>query len=308
MIKIARSCVSAAVLAALLHAAPAQAQTAPIRVFVALTGSDSNPCTFASPCKSAQHAHDVVAAGGEMRMLDPGSYGLLTITKAISILGDGHGGIAASNGATAITINAGATDKINLRGLVIEGFGTGGNGIIFNTGASLDIQDSFVRNFTINGIQFTPSAASDLKASQTLVSDLAGQGSAVLISPSGTATVNAVLDDVELDHGFIGLFVQGSDAGANLNVTVSDSIISNCFSNGIEAHTNGGNATIDVRDSTVATNGNVGVYGAVNAVRLTRSQISGNRAGWAWNVFSYGDNEIEDNTNVNTAPSGIPHK
>jgi len=50
----------------LLPIMPVQAQ--PIRTFIALTGSDANPCTFASPCKSAQHAHDVVATGGEIRM------------------------------------------------------------------------------------------------------------------------------------------------------------------------------------------------------------------------------------------------
>ena len=72
----------ATALACLLPASPAQAQ---IRAFVAQTGNDANPCTFASPCKSAQHAHDVVAAGGEIRMLDPGGYGLLTITKSITI-------------------------------------------------------------------------------------------------------------------------------------------------------------------------------------------------------------------------------
>ena len=167
----------AVICACLLQAVPAQAQ--PIRVFVALTGADANPCTFASPCKSVQHAHDVVAAGGEVRMLDPGSYGLLTITKAISILGDGHGGIAASGGATAITINAGANAKVNLRGLVIEGFGSGQFGIVFNSGASLNIQDSIIRNFTVEGILFFPSAASQLNVSRTVVSDLGGGGTAI---------------------------------------------------------------------------------------------------------------------------------
>jgi hypothetical protein len=141
-------------LAVSLQAIPAQAQ--PIRTFVALTGSDSNPCTFALPCKSAQHAHDVVATGGEVRMLDPGSYGLLTITKSISILGDGHGGIAAQNGATAITINAQASDQINLRGLVLEGFDTGNTGILFISGAALNIQDTIIRNFTSLGVDFHP--------------------------------------------------------------------------------------------------------------------------------------------------------
>ena len=64
-----------------LHAAPAQAQ----RVFVSATGSDGNPCSFASPCRTFQHAHDVASANGEIDVLDPAGYGAVTITKAISI-------------------------------------------------------------------------------------------------------------------------------------------------------------------------------------------------------------------------------
>ena len=296
-------------LACALSATAAQAQTAPIRVFVAPTGSDSNPCTFASPCKSAQHAHDVVAAGGEMRMLDPGSYGLLTITKAISILGDGHGGIAASNGATAITINAGTTDQVNLRGLVIEGFGSGGNGIVFNTGGSLNIQSSIVRNFTTNGIQFTASTTSALNVSRTHVSDLAPGGSAVLISPSASASVTAVLNHVRLNHGYHGLAVAGNGGGGSISVTVAHSVISNGAANGIEAQYVGAAVAVDVRDSAVTNNAGVGLQAASsNVIRVTRSKIAGNGTGWSGGVLSYGDNDIDGNASGNGLPSGVPHK
>lgn len=67
----------AVVLACSMHAAPAQAQ----RMFVAGTGNDSNPCTFVSPCRTFQHAHDVAATNGEIDVLDPAGYGPVTITK-----------------------------------------------------------------------------------------------------------------------------------------------------------------------------------------------------------------------------------
>jgi hypothetical protein len=60
---------------------PAQAQ----RVFVSGLGLDSNPCTVTQPCRSFQHAHDTVAANGEIDVLDPAGYGPLTITHGISI-------------------------------------------------------------------------------------------------------------------------------------------------------------------------------------------------------------------------------
>ena len=61
---------------------PAQAQ----RVFVSGTGLDSNPCTFSSPCRTFQHAHDVSPANGEIAVLDTAGYGVVTINKAISIV------------------------------------------------------------------------------------------------------------------------------------------------------------------------------------------------------------------------------
>jgi len=59
--------VLATALACSLVPAPAQARA---RVFVASYGNDSNPCTFGSPCKTFQHAHDVVDAGGEVTAID----------------------------------------------------------------------------------------------------------------------------------------------------------------------------------------------------------------------------------------------
>src|SRR5690348_9618582 len=96
------------------------AHALPARVFVSGTGSDSNACTFPAPCRTFQHAHDSVAAGGEIDVLTPAGYGTLIINKAISIQGHGFSGISAPGGATAIFINAGPSDKINLRGLLID--------------------------------------------------------------------------------------------------------------------------------------------------------------------------------------------
>ena len=131
-------------LGSMLCALPAQAQ----RVFVAAQGSDGNPCTFAAPCRTFQHAHDTVAAGGEIDVLDPAGYGALTITKAISIQGHGFSGITVASGDNGITINAGSTDKVTLNGLLIEGGGIGLNGIVFNSGASLTVPASTAASST----------------------------------------------------------------------------------------------------------------------------------------------------------------
>ena len=60
--------VLATALVCLLTSAPAHARA---RVFVASYGNDANSCTFGSPCKTFQHAHDVVDAGGEVTAIQP---------------------------------------------------------------------------------------------------------------------------------------------------------------------------------------------------------------------------------------------
>jgi hypothetical protein len=257
-----------------------------------------------------QHDHDVVAAGGEIRMLDPGSYGLLTITKEISILGGGHGGIAASNNATAITINAGTTDVINLRGLVIEGFGTGAGAIEFQGGASLNVQDSIIRNFTENGIFFSTPTASRLQVSRTVVADIHGNTSptTIAIQPSGSGSAVVVLDHVELNHGDTGIFANSSSTTGNVKVTISDSVITN-YSTQEAVFVQSGNSVIEVmiRNCTIS-NSLIGIFtvGSHAVVRLTRSTITANVEGLhtevSGSLISYGDNNIDGNT-TNGSPT-----
>src|SRR5580658_8423669 len=110
------------VLACLLPASPALAQRD--RVFVASYGSDSNPCTFGSPCKTFQNAVNVVASGGEVTAIDSAGFGTITISHAVTVTSPNgvEAGIAApASGGAAITINAGPSDNIVLSGLTLDG-------------------------------------------------------------------------------------------------------------------------------------------------------------------------------------------
>src|SRR5262249_20621748 len=91
------------------------------------------------------------AAGGEINCLDPGGFGALTITKSITI--DCHhtlGGVLVA-GTNGINVIAAASDRIVLRGLDIDGTGSGVNGILFSSGASLHVEDSVIYGMQ-NGI------------------------------------------------------------------------------------------------------------------------------------------------------------
>src|SRR5262249_47290824 len=127
-------------------------------------------CTFAAPCRTFQKAHDTVAAGGEIDVLDPAGYGSVTVNKSISIQGHGYAGITATSGADAITINAAPSAKVNLRGLLLDGVGIGNDGIHFVSGGSLNIQRSLIRNFSY-GVVFSTATTSSLFMSDTVVSD-----------------------------------------------------------------------------------------------------------------------------------------
>src|SRR5450432_4127889 len=71
-------------LSLVLVATPALA--ASTRIWVSGHGVDQVGCGApVSPCRSLQFAHDNVATGGEVDILDPAGYGAVIITKAISI-------------------------------------------------------------------------------------------------------------------------------------------------------------------------------------------------------------------------------
>jgi hypothetical protein len=179
MLRITLSTSTASLLAFTIYVGPAQAQS---RVFVAAQGSDANPCTFALPCRTFQRAHNVVAANGEIDVLDPAGYGPVIINKAVSIQGHDFSGMTVPSGGDGITINAGPDDTVNLRGLIIEGAGSGQTGIRFNSGAFLSVQNCVIRNVSLYGIGFFPANDASLAVADTFIAKAANSG--ILVEPA----------------------------------------------------------------------------------------------------------------------------
>jgi hypothetical protein len=291
---------------------PAQAAGAS-RTFVAAQGSDSNPCTFGQPCRSFQAAFAATSPGGEIDVLDPAGYGSLTITHAISIQGHGYAGLAVPSG-DGITINAGASDKINLRGLLLDGVGTGSNGVVFNTGASLNIQDCVIRNFASGGISFTPTALSALFVSNTLVSDnIGGFGIKIanLISSPYTTT-SAVLTRDELDNNGDGIDI--SPGFLETYVSIVDSVVANNADSGVKILNSAGfGAAVMLLGSSVINN-NVGLnsspYSGPCQIYAAHSTIFGNGTGLKVNtneacMYTFLDNNLIAN-NTDGSFQGSP--
>jgi hypothetical protein len=285
--------------------APAQAAGV-ARTFLSAAGSDSNNCAnVLTPCRHLATAYAATAANGEIYVLDPANYGSVTITGPVSIEGHGWASIAPVSGQAAITINApGATDKINIIGVVLDGTAIANTtGIQFNSGGSLTVRDSVIRNFTNNGIDFAPNnlTLSQLFVSNTLVSD---NITGIFIEPTGSVsqTVNGVLNHVEIENNAgDGLLV--SPVGLTINLTVGDSVSANNAADGIHTISNSALVSVMVRNSTIANNGTNGLAGGTGStIRVTRSTITGNTTGWAGVVLSYADNNIDGNGSANTEP------
>jgi len=173
-----------AMLLALGLSASAYAQAT--RTWVSGVGDDANPCSRIAPCKTFAGAISKTAAGGEIDVLDPGGFGAVTITKAITI--DGSGGSIAGvlvSGTDGIVVAAGAADTVILRNLDLEGLGTGLSGILFQSGATLVVENSTITAFTDSGIKLTNAAKCLLEVRNV---QIVGAGTGVNIV-GGNATV-----------------------------------------------------------------------------------------------------------------------
>lgn len=116
------------------------------RTWVSGVGDDVNPCSRTAPCKTFAGAISKTAAGGEIAALDPGGFGAVTITKSMTLNGDGTLAsiLASGNG---VVIN-GLNVVVTLRNISI--FGVGGaapNGILLFNGAAVIVDDVAISGF-----------------------------------------------------------------------------------------------------------------------------------------------------------------
>ena len=283
--------------------APAQAQAT--RTWVSGVGDDANPCSRTAPCKTFAGAISKTSAPGEIDCLDPGEFGALTITKAITIDCEGVIGGVLVAGTNGITVAAGSTDKVVLRGLDFEGLGLGLDGIEFTSGATLVLDDVQIRNFTGNGVRVTSSAASALYVSHAQILNNTKAG--VAIAPSASANIYATIDSSNLDNNGTGLTVNGAASAGALRVTLHASTAAGNTGMGVNAAGGSGSLVLVVKDSSVVNN-NVGLASSAAAqIAVSRSVISGNQTGLSatgGSLLTYGNNELTGNTTAQGAFTG----
>jgi hypothetical protein len=287
---------------ALALAVPSLVLAQATRTWVSGVGDDANPCSRTAPCKTFAGAISKTAAAGEINVLDPGGFGAVTITKAITISSEGFEAGVLVSGTNGIVISAGASDVIVLRGLDIQGLNTGLDGVKFLNGGALHIEKSVITEFTGQGVNFAPSTNNaSLFVTDTIIRKNAGGG--IWVVPGAGVTAKVVVRNTTMDFNFRGLRAEDGST-----ISIQDSSASNNTQNGIVAYGNGSRAVDMTIERTAANiNGGVGVYsGTLCNVRISNLTASRNATGLmasGGSIISFGNNSVNGNTTANGAPT-----
>jgi len=274
----------------LFASAPAHAQAT--RTWVSGVGDDVNPCSRTAPCKTFAGAISKTAISGEINCLDSGGFGTVTITKSISIICNGLIGGILSAGVNGVTVNAG-TGAVVLKGLDINGAGTGTNGIRVVTASAVTIEDCTIQNTTGWGIAIQNTALSQFQVTRVTATNNTLGGMQVRPANGGAVAVGVVNGLVSFKNGK-GIELDGS-GGSSSNTLIRNSDF-NTNSTGISLTSAGTPLTAMAADSSVQ-NSTTGINAAgTTSIKVGRMLITGNSTGVAGSVSSFGTNQLRDNS------------
>jgi nitrous oxidase accessory protein NosD len=278
--------------------------TLPARTWVSGVGDDANPGSRTAPCKTFDGAISKTKNNGEISVLDPGSFesptaaatgNAVSITKSLTISGEGTLTSILASDATGVVINAEDNSVVVLRSLSIEAARPGLAGIrIVKAGAV------YVENCTIHGFQTGISFESSSPNAQLFVNHCrirkcfnAGNGSGIFLAGSG-GTASKIEDTT----------VEGCDAGIVLKSGVATIKDSTAAGNRAQGFHCGSGALITI-EGCVSSQNQVGIR-AAGSVILSNTTVAANEADGllaidSGSIISYGNNRVTRNS-----PNGKP--
>jgi hypothetical protein len=268
------------------------------RTWVSGVGDDVNPCSRTAPCKTFAGAISKTATAGEISVLDPGGFGVLTINKSITVNGTAQISGILNAGTNGVIINCSAC-AVKLRNIDINGGGSGTNGIRILNARMVSLEGvniSGQRGSPGRGIDIAMTApnAVDVNVNHCTIVDVASHAIAN-VAASGVPVVRLTVTNSSLkDNG------GGSGDAIFLNAgtvaTIANNDMTGFSAAGIEAN----NADVNA-DNNVITNCTRGIFSTgTGNVRLSRNLIVNNAtAGFNANsggtISSYGDNYFANN-------------
>ena len=284
----------------------AQAQAS--RTWVSGVGDDANPCSRTAPCKTWAGAISKTAACGEIDALDPGGFGAVTITKSITLDGTGTFASILASLVNGIIINAAATDVVTIRGLSINGFCNGINGINVLQAKTVNVEDCVIFRFSSgNGITVNETNDLNLHVRNSVIRDNTNDG--INLFSSG-GLVKYTIDNCRLSGNANGIHARNGSQG-----TVDRSVMSGNTTNGVFADATGSVGIARVWNSQISQNGGNGVRagnagGGTSVVQIAQCQINNNTGngalvGTGGIVETFGNNSVLGN-GTNGCPSCTP--
>jgi hypothetical protein len=265
------------------------------RTWVSGVGDDANPCSRTAPCKTFAGAISKTAAGGVINVLDPGGFGALTITKSITISSDSILAGVLVSGTNGIVVAAGSSDVVILRGLSFDGIGSGLDGVFYQSGAMLVIENCSFEGFIQNNIEASLTTNGNLSVKNVSIT---GGSTGVRVGATG-GTLAVSLKDLSVKFTAAGVV---STWGFT---QMSNSIISQNTNWGVIAEA----GTISV-ESSVLSNNTTAVQAQPGAtVRLSNTDIVDNGTGIAaggGTVASAGNNRNAGNGTAGSPNASVP--
>lgn len=285
------------------------------RAYVAIEGSDGNPCARTSPCRTISQALSVVASGGEVIILDSGDYDPFKVTKAVTVEAPpGVNAAVAGNSDDAVAVLAGASDMVVIRGLHISITGRSVAmlaGIGFSTGGALHVENCVIQglgnlppgNFASNSaIAFSGSGLLFVKDSI-----MRNSNTGVDLFPHSMGIAVATLDGCRMENNGTGLRV-GYDAAATVRNSI---VIENLGGFSVAPNINNPSkaAKLAVENCLITANG-IGIEAsnyignAVGHANISNSIVTNNQTG----IFAYPNGIIAvENTTITHNKAGLKH-
>ncbi|HEV7487111.1 MAG TPA: right-handed parallel beta-helix repeat-containing protein [Thermoanaerobaculia bacterium] len=270
------------------------------RTWVSGVGDDANPCSRTAPCKTFAGAISKTAAGGVIDALDPGGFGAVTITKAMTLEGNGTLASVLSSGVQGIIVNitSGTNRDVVLRNILIDGSGVtlGTNGVNFISGDSLLVEDCYITRYSGSGILFQPNSTARLVVRRTSISHT---GIGVKSTGISAGFANTSIDDSSVSENTVG--IQGDEKS---KTSIRHSYADGNTTDGILVTSSTG-ASLVVDFSTASNNGTgIRSNGGNSSGFVNNSSIVGNTTGvsetGSGQLCSYSTNRLELNSTPGT--------
>ncbi|MSW83647.1 MAG: right-handed parallel beta-helix repeat-containing protein [Actinobacteria bacterium] len=250
-----RAALALAVLVALLLVLASQAGAQATRTWISGVGDDANPCSRTAPCKTLAGAITKTAAGGEINALDPGGFGTVTITKAITIdLSTTYRGGVLHSGTNGVLINAAATDDVVLRGIDFHGYGDGLNAVRILRARSVRIEDSSIASLAQWGVDVSATENVQVLINRVDITNATLGG--IKVTPAATKLASVMVADSTIQHSGTGVsvgaggtaWITGSTIfGNTLGIeAVAGGVLNSYTDNRIVGNTVNGTATTEI--------------------------------------------------------------